>query len=255
MPIPDIIQPKSSHECQNSLVCRNRRPLLFVISGVILIFAFLFVFVWYPKADITISVKSQPLKTNFSVKLDSGLDKNLNNLDIIPAQAITFSFGRPKNDAEVKDEVDKRIGKKLEKDEVLLPELIHYEVSQDNVSVIALAYRKADLNDWVAYKLNQVIATNQEALVSPNDVLSEKVATFKPLEQQAVLDIHLEKTIIPRLNLENLAKNLVNMPIDKAEGILADEEGVDSLKTAYSWCFFKKMPVISPRIRIKLDTF
>jgi len=253
MPIQNLYH--SSEECNSFLVCRNRRPLICFSLGVIFVLAFLFFFVIYPSANITLIVDSQPLRHNFDVKLDAEVNKTLNNLDIMPAQIITFSFKKPKQNYEIKENIDKKLEKKLDKDQVLLPELIHYEEKEGEIFVSALAFKQLDMTEMLNYKISQIVASDKELMVRDDDILKYTVTTFKPNELQAVINVSLQRVIIPKLDLTNLSQKLANQPINDVEKQLNDLNSVKEVKITLKGCFFKKMPLISKRIKLKLDTF
>ena len=219
------------------------------------VLGFLFLFVIYPSANIVLVVDSQPLRHSFDVKLDAEVGKTLNNLDIMPVQAITFSFKKPKQNYEIKEIIDKKLEKKLDKNQVLLPELVHYEEKDGDVSVLALAFQQFDMDELLNYKISQIVASNKELMVKDDDIIRNTVTTFKPNDLQAVVKISMERVVIPKMDLTYLSQKLANKPINEVEKQLNGLIGVKEVKITLSGCFFKKMPLISKRIKLKLDTF
>ncbi|MFH1225950.1 MAG: hypothetical protein V1684_01520 [bacterium] len=236
-----------------ALHCRNRRPLGFFVLGVVFILAFLFVFLVYPKAEITLVMASEPLKTTLEIKLDAKMEKSLPGLNILPAQAIVFSFSKPAEEYMIKQEIDKRLKKKINKDQVSLPELINYEEKDGVVEVMALVFQQAEMDQLLAIKLSEMAAEDKKILPHAKDILYYNSKTFKPVEWQAVVDVYLERTIIARQDLAEISRQLANQPINQAKERLKALPGVKEAKIQLRGGWFKKMPLISRRIRIKLE--
>ncbi len=240
---------------QPSLLARQRRPLGFFVLGVAVVLVFLFVFIIYPKAEITLLMAGEPLKTTLEVKLDAKMEKSLPGLNILPAQALIFSFIKPSEDYLIKQEIDKQLKKKINKGQIFLPELINYEEKNGIVEVMALVFQQAEMDQLLAVKLSELVAENKEILPNGKDILYYSVKTFKPVEQQAVIDAYLERTIIDGLDLAEISRQLANQPINQAEERLKALPGVKEAKIQLNGGWFKKMPLISRRIKVALDTF
>lgn len=236
-----------------SLHCRNRRPLRFFVLGMVLALALVIVFVILPQAEVTLKVTGEPLQTNFEIKLDGGINKVLSNLDIIPAQPINLTIKKT-NSQELPALIKKKVSQELKKGQVLFDDLIYKEETDTGeVKVTALVFYQANLDEVIQYHLNQVVASNKELLPAPSDSVKYQVATFKPNEAKAAVEVQLQKTMAPKLDFEKIRKKLTNQKLAEAQKYLDELAGVKEVKIIIKRSFFKKMPLIDKRIDIIID--
>lgn len=259
MPIQDLHyiprQTFSPEPRGQSLHCRNRRPLGFFVLGVVMALAVVIVFIILPQAEVRLKVIGEPLKTNFEIKLDAGVNKVLSNLDIIPAQPISLTFKKT-NDRDLPALIKKKVSQQLKKGQVLLDDLVYKEeTANGEVKVTALVFYQSNIDEVIQYHLNQVVASNKELLPAPSDEIKYQVATFKPNEAKAAILVQLQKIMAPKFDLKEIRKKLTNQKLTDAQKYLDDLIGVKEAKIAIKWSFFKKMPLIDKRIDIIIDMF
>ncbi len=234
---------------------RHRRSLRFFIVGVVLLLLILIIFIFLPKAEVILKVASEPLRTNFEVKLNSEVNKVLNNLDIIPAQTIKITVNDFKKE-ELQDLIINKIEKKIDKNQIFLKEFIYQQInSSGEAEVIALVYKKADIEQIIQNKLAQIVPSDKEIMVNSIGTTDYEVVTFKPQEAQGIVKIRLVRTIIPKLDFAKITKELTGQTPAEAQKYLDNLRGIKEAKIRISGNLLGKMPLINRRIKLKLDTF
>jgi hypothetical protein len=198
-----------------------------VVLGIILGLLFL------PYARIIIKVASEPFIVDLAVRLDARIEKILPSFDSIPAQIIEFPSGSRAPQPP--------------------PGFVTHQDLTDTRAGLMLVFRTEDLNWLVTDKVHQMVEGEGKQLVNKEILLDYRVGYLNLREKQADLKVHVEQTVIHRLDLDELKRNLIGKTEEETREILASYPGIREVKIQFWLHLMGQIPSVEKKIDILLE--
>ena len=187
-------------------------------------------FFWIPSAQVKLDLNSEPLVTNYKIKLNCNENKVLFNLNTIPAKLINkLSEQQIKNLSS-----DYRFINRLDgKDEIIV-------------------FRKSDLREILDYKIKNLIGENWR-IVYPNKEYKIKILNEDKLNNQFLIEVFLDNEIVKKYD-ENLLKEKIHFKnLKDAKKYLQEIPEVKNVEIKIIPTVDNHLPFFISRIKIKFN--
>jgi len=206
----------------------NNLRLLATIFFLALIFLMLIILInIIPSAEIVLQVNREPYLDELQLKLDTSLQKNLYNLEMIPASILKL------------DKINRN-------QYILIDGLI------DKQKNLALVFKYKDLNNFLNQKLSLLKPISKKSIEGKIQIVSYEVKNFDISNGWALVKLLVKTEVIPNFNSQFLDEKLVNQLGSAAVGYLKILPNVQDVKINYWPSFLSRLPSLNWRIKIKV---
>lgn len=218
---------------QLKTISNNCRLIVIIFSLAMVILLIIGLVIFLPSAEVILQVRTEPYIGEFQITINQSVKEPIYNLETIPASIRSF-----------KNNWSELNSKKYQT----------FEGLADQPTKRALVFSRDDLNNLINQKLNGS-ANTAKVVIGPDVELTEvKIGEVDLEDGWARLRLSVNTKVVPDYKIYNLKEYLTNKSKIEAISYLKSLPNVQDAKIKNWFNISSRLPSLSQRIKIGVDT-